>query len=72
MAMARTFQDWLSEQEKGLVAKVRAGDEGQKPLVNQVNWILVSNMMDKKSDRNPSSRELLDWVSSGQIDAMRK
>jgi hypothetical protein len=29
-------------------------------------------MMDKKADLNPSSAELLDWVTSGQIDAMRK
>jgi hypothetical protein len=29
-------------------------------------------MMDKKSELNPTSAELLDWVTSGQIDAMRK
>jgi hypothetical protein len=28
--------------------------------------------MDKKSELNPSSAELLDWVTPGQIDAMRK
>ncbi|AFS81532.1 hypothetical protein NKOR_08365 [Candidatus Nitrosopumilus koreensis AR1] len=26
----------------------------------------------EKADLNPSSAELLDWVTSGQIDAMRK
>jgi hypothetical protein len=29
-------------------------------------------MMDKKPELNPSSAELLDWITSGQIDAMRK
>jgi len=28
--------------------------------------------MDKKAELNPSAAELLDWVTSGQIDAMRK
>jgi len=28
--------------------------------------------MDQKADLNPSSAELLDWVTSGQIEAMRK
>lgn len=70
--MGRSFQDWLNQQDKSLVAKVRAGDENQKPLLNQINWIWVHNLMNKKADLNPTSAELLDWVTSGQIDAMRK
>jgi hypothetical protein len=41
-------------------------------IANQINWIWVHNLMNKKADLNPSSAELLDWVTSGQIDAMRK
>lgn len=70
--MGRTFEQWLSEQDKDLVAKVRAGDEDNKPLLNQINWIWVQNLMEKKAELNPSSAELLDWVTTGQIDAMRK
>ena len=70
--MGRSFKDWLSSQDQSVVAKVRAGDEGNKPLLNQINWIWVKNLMDKKADLNPSAAELLDWVTSGQIDAMRK
>jgi hypothetical protein len=70
--MGRSFNDWLSSQDQSVVAKVRAGDEGNKPLLNQINWIWVKNLMDKKADLNPTSAELLDWVTSGQIDAMRK
>ncbi len=44
--MGRTYAEWEGQQDKALVAKVRAGDE--------------------------SSAELLDWVTSGQIEAMRK
>ena len=70
--MGRSFQDWLNSQDQALVSKVRAGDESNKPLLNQINWIWVHNLMNKKADLNPTSAELLDWVTSGQIDAMRK
>ncbi len=70
--MGRSFQDWLRSQDQSVVAKVRSGDESNKPLLNQINWIWVHNLMNKKADLNPSSAELLDWVTSGQVDAMRK
>jgi hypothetical protein len=70
--MGRSFQDWLKLQDQAVVAKTRAGDESNKPLLNQINWIWVHNLMKQKADLNPSSAELLDWVTSGQIDAMRK
>lgn len=70
--MGRSYKDWLSSQDQSVVAKVRGGDEANKPLLNQINWIWVKNLMDKKAELNPSAAELLDWVTSGQIDAMRK
>ncbi|ABK78266.1 hypothetical protein CENSYa_1648 [Cenarchaeum symbiosum A] len=70
--MGRTYQEWLNTQDPAFVAKVRAGDENNKPLLNQINWIWVANMMAQKSELNPTSAELLDWVTSGQIEAMRE
>ncbi len=70
--MGQTYDEWIKKQDQALVAKTRAGDESNKPLLNQINWIWVSNLMNKKPELNPSSAELLDWVTSGQIDAMRK
>lgn len=70
--MGRSYDEWIKQQDSALVAKVRAKDESNKPLLNQINWIWVQNLMNKKADLNPSSAELLDWVTSGQIDAMRK
>ncbi len=70
--MGRTYDEWIKTQDPAVVAKVRAGDEANKPLLNQINRIWVNNLMNKKADLNPSSAELLDWVTSGQIDAMRK
>ena len=70
--MGRTYAEWEKTQDQELVKKVRAGDEANKPLLNQVNWIWVQNLMNKKADLNPTAAELLDWVTSGQIEAMRK
>ncbi len=70
--MGQSYDEWIAKQDQALVSKTRAGDEGNKVLLNQINWIWVKNLMDKKPELNPSSAELLDWVTSGQIDAMRK
>jgi len=69
--MGRSYHDWIAQQDQALVSKVRGGDEANKPLLNQINWIWIANLMNKKADLNPTSAELLDWVTSGQIDAMR-
>jgi len=68
----RSYDEWIKTQDQALVAKVRAGDEANKPLLNQINWIWVAYLMAQKADKNPTSAELLDWVTSGQIEAMRK
>ncbi len=70
--MGRSYDEWIKTQDQSVVAKIRAGDEANKPLLNQINWIWVKNLLDKKADLNPSAAELLDWVTSGQIEAMRK
>ena len=70
--MGRTFDQWWNTIPADVRTKVRAGDEGNKPLLNQINWVWVKNLMDKRADLNPTAAELLDWVTSGQIDAMRK
>jgi hypothetical protein len=70
--MGRSYDEWIKTQDQAVISKVRAGDEANKPLLNQLNWIWVNNLMNKKAELNPTSAELLDWVTSGQIDAMRK
>lgn len=70
--MGRTYEQWINEQDPELVAQVRSGDENNPPLLNQINWIWVKNLMNKKSELNPSAAELLDWVTSGQIEAVRQ
>ncbi len=70
--MGRSYDEWIKTQDQALVAKVRAGDEKEIPLLNQINWIWVANLMNKKAELNPTAAELLEWVTSKQIEAMRK
>ena len=70
--MGRTYDEWIKTQDQAVVAKTHKDDEANKPLLNQLNWIWVNNLMNKKPELNPTSAELLDWVTTGQIDAMRK
>ncbi|HLA22700.1 MAG TPA: hypothetical protein VJZ17_04590 [Nitrosopumilaceae archaeon] len=70
--MGRTFEQWWNTIPKDLRDKVRRGDEGNKPLLNQINHVWVTNLMAQKPEMNPSAAELLDWVTSGQIDAIRQ
>ncbi len=55
--MGRTYAEWEATQDQALIAKVRAGDEANKVLLNQINWIWVANLMAKKPELNPSSAE---------------
>ena len=56
---------------KILEAKSRKGDEGNKPLLNQVNYVLLHLHLAGKHDAKPSHDELKDWLHSGQVDVLR-
>ena len=48
--MGRTYDEWIAQQDQAVVAKTRAGDEANKPLLlNQLNWIWVNNLMNQES-----------------------
>jgi hypothetical protein len=42
--------------------KTRKGDEGNKPLLNQVNYVLLHLHLAGKHDAKPSHEELKDWL----------
>lgn len=70
--MVRSFEEWWNSLPKELRLKARMGDEDKKPLLNQINYIWVTNLMNKRLDLNPTSIELLEWIRTGQIDEIRK
>jgi hypothetical protein len=67
----RTFEDWWKTVPGDLRQKTRKGDEGNKPLLNQVNYVLLHLHLDGKHDAKPSHNELKDWLHSGQVDVLR-
>jgi hypothetical protein len=54
-----------------LTTKARKGDESNKPLLNQVNYVLLHLHLSGKHDLKPTHEELKDWLHSGQVDVLR-
>ena len=48
--MGRTYAEWEATQDSAMVAKVRAGDEANKVLLNQINWMWVANLWQKNQN----------------------
>ena len=69
--MVRKFDDWWKSVPADLKAKARRGDESNKPLLNQVNYVLLHLHLAGKHDAKPSHEELKDWLHSGQVDVLR-
>jgi hypothetical protein len=67
----RTFEDWWKTVPEDLRNKTRKGDEANKPLLNQVNYVLLHLHLAGKHDAKPSHNELRDWLHSGQVDVLR-
>ncbi len=68
----RTFKQWWDGNvPSDLKSKARRGDEQNKPLLNQVNYVLLHLHLSGKHDAKPTHEELKDWLHSGQIDVLR-
>ncbi|MDP8906290.1 MAG: hypothetical protein M3M88_02075 [Thermoproteota archaeon] len=69
--MVRTFEEWWGTVPQELKTKARKGDEDNKVILNQVNYVLLHLHLQGKHDAKPSHDELKDWLHSGQVDTMR-
>ena len=69
--MVRKFDDWWKTVPADLKQKARQGDESNKPLLNQINYVLLHLHLAGKHDAKPSHDELKDWLHSGQVDVLR-
>jgi hypothetical protein len=67
----QSFNDWWKTVPKDLRNKTRKGDEGNKPLLNQVNYALLHLHLAGKHEAKPTHEELKDWLHSGQVDVLR-
>jgi hypothetical protein len=68
----RSFNDWWNNVPSDLKQKARKGDESNKPLLNQVNYVLLHLHLAGQHDVKPSHEELKDWLHNGQVDILRK
>jgi phosphomevalonate kinase len=71
VGMVRKFDDWWNTVPADLKQKARKGDESNKPLLNQINYVLLHLHLAGKHDAKPTHDELKDWLHSGQVDVLR-
>ena len=71
VVMVRKFDDWWRTVPADLAQKARKGDESNKPLLNQINYVLLHLHLAGKHDAKPTHDELKDWLHSGQVDVLR-
>jgi hypothetical protein len=69
--MVRKFEEWWKTVPADLKQKARKGDEANKPLLNQINYVLLHLHLAGKHDAKPTHDELKDWLHSGQVDVLR-
>ena len=69
--MARKFDEWWMSIPADLREKARKGDEANKPLLNQINYVLLHLHLAGKHDLKPTHDELKEWLHSGQLDVLR-
>jgi hypothetical protein len=67
----RTFDEWWKTVPEDLKTRTRKGDEANKVILNQVNYVLLHLHLQGKHDTKPTHEELKDWLHSGQVDTMR-
>jgi hypothetical protein len=65
--MARKFEGWWNSVPADLREKARKGDEANKPLLNQINYVLLHLHRAGKHDLKPTHEELKDWLQRGQV-----
>lgn len=67
----KSFNDWWKTVPEDLRSKSRNEDEANKPMLNQVNDVLLNLHLAGKDDAKPTHEELRDWLHSGQVDVLK-
>ena len=67
----KSFNDWWNTVPEDLRSKSPNGDETNKPMLNQVNDVLLNLHLAGKHDVKPSREEIRDWLRSSQIDVLK-
>jgi hypothetical protein len=67
----KSFNDWWKSVPEELRSKSPDVDEANKPMLNQVNDVLLNLHLAGKEDAKPTHEEIKDWVYSGQVDVLK-
>jgi hypothetical protein len=67
----RYYRYWSNMEDYKDIQQLNRGDEANKPLLNQVNYVLLNLHLAGKHDAKPSHEELKDWLHNGQVDVLR-
>jgi hypothetical protein len=67
----KSFNDWWKTVPEDLRSKSRNGDEANKPMLNQVNDVLLNLHLAGRHDAKPTHEEIRDWLHSGQVDVLK-
>jgi hypothetical protein len=72
-AMAKSFKDWWATVPADLQKKVKGNDDwnANKPLLNQINYVLMAFNTSGKHSMMPSHSDLQSWIKNGEIDVLR-
>ncbi len=70
--MVRTFDQWW-ESLPSDTKEICHQNGKNAPLLNRINYIWVTNLInDSSEEMNPTVKELLEWIKTGQVEAKRK
>jgi hypothetical protein len=67
----RYYRYWSNMEDYKDIQQLNQGDEANKPLLNQLNDVLLNLHLAGKHDAKPTHEELRDWLHSGQVDVLR-
>ncbi len=72
--MGKSFKDWWASVPEEHKKKAKGNDDwnANKPILNEINYVLVMLNLEGKHNLMPSGSDLLSWVGNGEIDAMRQ
>jgi len=71
--MGKNFKDWWASVPEDLKKKAKGNDDwnAYKPLLNEINYVLMAFNTSGKHSMMPSHGDLQSWIKGGEIDVVR-
>ncbi len=71
--MGKNFKDWWASVPEDLKKKAKGNDDWNtyKPLLNEINYVLMAFNTSGKHSMMPSHADLQSWIKGNEIDVVR-